>query len=90
MGIRGRAQCFGCAELSGSFCGQSSVTSHTRVLTAERLRRTGWWVEGSLGSAGIAQLVERNLAKVEVAGSSPVARSEMVQVQAVVGGGVRD
>jgi hypothetical protein len=25
--------------------------------------------------AGIAQLVERNLAKVEVAGSSPVARS---------------
>ena len=26
-------------------------------------------------SAGIAQLVERNLAKVEVAGSSPVARS---------------
>ena len=26
--------------------------------------------------AGIAQLVERNLAKVEVAGSSPVARSE--------------
>ena len=31
--------------------------------------------------AGIAQLVERNLAKVEVAGSSPVARSEMVQVR---------
>ena len=27
--------------------------------------------------AGIAQLVERNLAKVEVAGSSPVARSEV-------------
>ncbi len=28
------------------------------------------------GDAGIAQLVERNLAKVEVAGSSPVARSD--------------
>ena len=28
------------------------------------------------GFAGIAQLVERNLAKVEVAGSNPVARSE--------------
>src|SRR5688500_9606277 len=28
-----------------------------------------------LSGAGIAQLVERNLAKVEVAGSSPVARS---------------
>ena len=30
---------------------------------------------GEFGAAGIAQLVERNLAKVEVAGSSPVARS---------------
>ncbi len=28
-----------------------------------------------INSAGIAQLVERNLAKVEVAGSSPVSRS---------------
>ena len=27
------------------------------------------------GRAGIAQLVERNLAKVEVAGSNPVSRS---------------
>ena len=32
-------------------------------------------VERDFRSAGIAQLVERNLAKVEVAGSSPVARS---------------
>jgi hypothetical protein len=31
--------------------------------------------EFGTGFAGIAQLVERNLAKVEVAGSSPVARS---------------
>ena len=35
----------------------------------------GW---GRKNFAGIAQLVERNLAKVEVAGSSPVARSEEI------------
>ena len=29
----------------------------------------------SISKAGIAQLVERNLAKVDVAGSSPVSRS---------------
>ena len=34
---------------------------------------------GSL--AGVAQLVEHHLAKVRVAGSSPVARSEKVQVR---------
>src|SRR6266700_5342978 len=33
---------------------------------------------GSAGHAGIAQLVEHNLAKVGVAGSSPVSRSERV------------
>ena len=32
-------------------------------------------VETSCNTAGIAQLVERNLAKVEVAGSNPVSRS---------------
>ncbi len=32
------------------------------------------WLYCSVSSAGVAQLVERNLAKVEVAGSSPVAR----------------
>jgi hypothetical protein len=37
----------------------------------------GAWIGARFGRsvAGIAQLVERNLAKVEVAGSSPVARS---------------
>ena len=33
----------------------------------------------SSSSAGIAQLVERNLAKVDVAGSSPVSRSAKAQ-----------
>ena len=38
-------------------------------------------------SADVAQLVERNLAKVKVAGSSPVVRSEMVsENQALLGG----
>ena len=32
-----------------------------------------------MGRAGIAQLVERNLAKVEVAGSNPVSRSITVR-----------
>ena len=31
--------------------------------------------------AGIAQLVERNLAKVDVAGSSPVSRSTILKTQ---------
>ena len=35
-------------------------------------------VEDEHASAGIAQLVERNLAKVDVAGSSPVSRSIVV------------
>jgi hypothetical protein len=35
----------------------------------------GIWLEGTHGRAGIAQLVEHNLAKVGVAGSSPVSRS---------------
>ena len=33
---------------------------------------------GSYRHAGIAQLVERNLAKVEVAGSNPVSRSNFI------------
>ena len=35
--------------------------------------RRFWYIIA--GNAGIAQLVERNLAKVEVAGPSPVSRS---------------
>ena len=42
--------------------------------TGVRFPVGAWGIE--VGAAGIAQLVERNLAKVEVAGSSPVARSE--------------
>ena len=42
-------------------------------------------------TADVAQLVERNLAKVEVAGSNPVVRSEMVLTdQACVLGGVAE
>src|SRR5689334_12370260 len=42
-------------------------------------------------SADVAQLVERNLAKVKVAGSSPVVRSEMVLTdRACVLGGVAE
>ncbi len=36
-------------------------------------KRTVYYISDA--NAGIAQLVERNLAKVEVAGSSPVSRS---------------
>jgi hypothetical protein len=32
-------------------------------------------------NAGIAQLVERNLAKVEVAGPSPVSRSKQIMLE---------
>ncbi len=35
---------------------------------------------GCQNDAGIAQLVERNLAKVDVAGSSPVSRSNYLSV----------
>src|SRR3954451_6618764 len=38
-------------------------------------------------SADVAQLVERNLAKVEVAGSNPVVRSEKVRQAAASSGG---
>ena len=38
-------------------------------------------------SADVAQLVERNLAKVEVAGSNPVVRSEKVRQATVLRGG---
>ena len=41
-------------------------------------------------SADVAQLVERNLAKVKVAGSSPVVRSEMVLRSQVLLGGVAE
>ncbi len=39
--------------------------------------------------AGIAQLVERNLAKVEVAGSNPVSRSRFLILPSVTGGRIR-
>jgi hypothetical protein len=38
--------------------------------------RRFWYI--NYGYAGIAQLVERNLAKVEVAGPSPVSRSKHI------------
>ena len=38
---------------------------------------SGGWAAKVLGRAGIAQLVEHNLAKVGVAGSSPVSRSTL-------------
>jgi hypothetical protein len=38
-----------------------------------------WYI--NVGHAGIAQLVERNLAKVEVAGPSPVSRSEKCRLR---------
>ena len=41
----------------------------------------------SISFAGIAQLVERNLAKVDVAGSSPVSRSAKAQREAKITGG---
>jgi hypothetical protein len=37
-------------------------------------------------NAGIAQLVERNLAKVDVAGSSPVSRSTVNPARTFLGG----
>ncbi len=43
------------------------------VLTAKSANEGS--VRAAVVRAGVAQLVERNLAKVEVAGSSPVARS---------------
>ena len=39
--------------------------------------------------AGVAQLVERNLAKVEVAGSNPVSRSRFLVLPALTGGRIR-
>src|SRR5947207_2065756 len=39
--------------------------------------------EATRSSADVAQLVERNLAKVEVAGSNPVVRSERVRPETV-------
>ena len=41
---------------------------------AKYLAKSGWCLETEDGNAGVAQLVERNLAKVEVAGSIPVTR----------------
>ena len=41
--------------------------------------RRFWYIDG--GQAGIAQLVERNLAKVEVAGPSPVSRSKHIMLE---------
>jgi hypothetical protein len=41
-------------------------------------------------SADVAQLVERNLAKVEVAGSNPVVRSERVRRASFLSGGVAE
>jgi hypothetical protein len=40
--------------------------------------------------ADVAQLVERNLAKVEVAGSNPVVRSERVRQASFLPGGVAE
>jgi hypothetical protein len=43
-----------------------------------------WWVRfpsGPQKKARIAQLVERNLAKVEVAGSNPVSRSKLEKLK---------
>ena len=40
--------------------------------------------------ADVAQLVERNLAKVEVAGSNPVVRSERVRQASFLSGGVAE
>jgi hypothetical protein len=49
---------------------------HQKIMHKEKTLaecRRFWYING--GNAGIAQLVERNLAKVEVAGPSPVSRS---------------
>ena len=46
--------------------------------------RKNWHIISA--SAGIAQLVERNLAKVEVASSSLVSRSNFIQSQCIVTG----
>ena len=60
------------------FCHRSSEVEHSiRNRAVVGSIPTGGLVEGRFaghaGRAGIAQLVERNLAKVEVAGSNPVA-----------------
>jgi len=49
------------------------------------LPKTNDYISSSF--AGIAQLVERNLAKVDVAGSSPVSRSAKAQREAKRAGG---
>ncbi|KAF0185596.1 MAG: hypothetical protein FD164_161 [Nitrospirae bacterium] len=51
-----------------------SKTSLRRV-RRQRIRLSGPIRTNCFGSAGVAQLVEHNLAKVGVAGSNPVARS---------------
>ena len=45
---------------------------------------------GAEKQADVAQLVERNLAKVEVAGSNPVVRSERVRQASFLPGGVAE
>ena len=57
------------------FCHRSSEVEHSiRNRAVVGSIPTGGLVESTfVGHAGIAQLVERNLAKVEVAGSNPVA-----------------
>ena len=46
-------------------------------LSAARLANSGLVPYIAFANAGIAQLVERNLAKVDVAGSNPVSRSAL-------------
>ena len=45
----------------------------------EPVSKSGLWGEGLHIIAGVAQLVERNVAIVEVAGSSPVSRSSFAE-----------
>ena len=54
--------------------------NNLRTLFDKALNRAGQWL--ILGWAGVTQLVECDLAKVDVAGSNPVSRSKRVATPA--------